>query len=418
MDYNATDSSYRFKIPPIGIGQELGYQILDSNVCNLTNIGGFVCLKVVLPNVPNCLTQSPGWDGVDLSVASRCVNNTPRFILRNNGAGMLNASQYRIFLNENLVYQASFQLASNGQMSVLLPPQTPQGNLRLVVAQSQNHPLATFAAAEVNCQTQSSTNGLFPPPDESPLEETFCDIIRAAYDPNDKLVYPRGVGSQGNIEPGTKLSYTIRFQNVGNDTAFNVVIVDTLSENLDISTFQPSTASHPYQLAVSGKGKPVLTWTFPNIKLVDSTTNEPGSHGLIQFSIRPKNGMALGTRLENFADIYFDFNDPIRTNTTVNTIWVPTLDPGVLDTVFVTEVKKVITERDLSIYPNPTKGKVNILTTSPATAYVFNSNGVLVIRRNLETSTNEIDLTSLSKGLYLIRLDAENGKQQTKIVLE
>jgi hypothetical protein len=102
----------------------------------------------------------------------------------------------------------------------------------------------------------------------------------------------------------------------------------------------------------------------------------------------------------------------------VNTIWVPTLDPGVLDTVFVTEVKKVITERDLSIYPNPTKGKVNILTTSPATAYVFNSNGVLVIRRNLETSTNEIDLTSLSKGLYLIRLDAENGKQQTKIVLE
>jgi uncharacterized repeat protein (TIGR01451 family) len=303
-------------------------------------------------------------------------------------------------------------------MSVTLPANAPAGFARLVVPQSANHPLSTFASAEANCATGLSTNGLFPPPDQSPLVDIECVLVTNSFDPNDKLVFPTGWGTAGNVEPETEFKYTIRFQNTGTDTAFKVVLIDTLDQNLDIASLQIGNASHNYAFKVSGRGRPILTWTFNNILLPDSGRNQEASNGFVSFSIRPKATAPVGTRLENFADIYFDFNDPIRTNTTVNTIWVPTLDPGVLDTVFVTEVKKVITERDLSIYPNPTKGKVNILTTSAATAYVFNSNGVLVIRRNLETSTNEIDLTSLSKGLYLIRLDAENGKQQTKIVLE
>jgi uncharacterized repeat protein (TIGR01451 family) len=420
FDYYATDSTYRFKIKPLMPNETFSISIIDSTSC-LPNLisGETYCIKGYIPDPPPCLLQSPLWDGADLEVASRCLTSgQTRFFIRNSGLAMNQTGQYRIYIDSALVYQAAFQLAANNSMSVTLPTNAPVGFVRLVVPQSTHHPLSTFASAEANCATGLSTNGLFPPPDQSPLVDIECVLVTNSFDPNDKLVFPTGWGTAGNVEPETEFKYTIRFQNTGTDTAFKVVLIDTLDQNLDIASLQIGNASHNYAFKVSGRGRPILTWTFNNILLPDSGRNQEASNGFVSFSIRPKATAPVGTRLENFADIYFDFNDPIRTNTTVNTIWVPTLDPGVLDTVFVTEVKKVITERDLSIYPNPTKGKVNILTTSPATAYVFNSNGVLVIRRNLETSTNEIDLTSLSKGLYLIRLDAENGKQQTKIVLE
>ncbi|MCB0556652.1 MAG: hypothetical protein KDD02_24110, partial [Phaeodactylibacter sp.] len=63
---------------------------------------------------------------------------------------------------------------------------------------------------------------------------------------NDKQGFPRGYGDEHYIYPGTDLEYLVRFQNTGNDTAFLVVIRDTLSEFLDIATVRPGAASHPY----------------------------------------------------------------------------------------------------------------------------------------------------------------------------
>jgi hypothetical protein len=55
--------------------------------------------------------------------------------------------------------------------------------------------------------------------------------------------------------------------------------------------------------------------------LPDSNANEAKSHGYISLSIKPKKGLAEKTHIENFADIFFDFNEPVRTNTTFNTIY-------------------------------------------------------------------------------------------------
>jgi hypothetical protein len=93
----------------------------------------------------------------------------------------------------------------------------------------------------------------------------------------------------------------IRFQNTGTDVAYKVVVVDTLSADLDVSTLQLGSVSHPYKMQVSGKGRPVLTFTFNNILLPDSNANEPASHGYIQFSIKPKAGLPEKTRIENYA---------------------------------------------------------------------------------------------------------------------
>ena len=412
FDYNALDSTYRFKIGPIQPGEVKMITILDSVVCNPSITGKILCIKAVIPNAPVCLTQVPNWDGVDLNVASKCENNQTKFILRNNGGGMMSASQYQIFLNENLVYQAPFQLASNNQMTVTLPSSTPAGLVRFKVPQSANHPLSTFASAEANCATGQSTNGMFPPPDESPLVDIECATVTNAYDPNDKSVFPTGWGTAGNVEPGTEFKYTIRFQNTGTDTAFKVVLIDTLDQNLDIASLQIGNASHNYTFKVSGRGRPILTWTFENILLPDSGRNQEGSNGFVNFTIRPKTTAAVGTRLENFADIYFDFNDPIRTNTTVNTIWVPTLDPGVLDTVFVTEVKRQLVSKSLTIRPNPAQDVITIQLPEGNTGQLEITD---LHGRTLQTtrivSGQVISIKDLKPGVYFLKSEGYKAER-------
>ncbi|MFH2095218.1 MAG: hypothetical protein ABIJ16_05920, partial [Bacteroidota bacterium] len=57
--------------------------------------------------------------------------------------------------------------------------------------------------------------------------DTIEQVIVGSYDPNDKHVTPAGIGTEGIVQHGTRLSYTIRFQNTGNDTAHTIIIRDT-----------------------------------------------------------------------------------------------------------------------------------------------------------------------------------------------
>ncbi|HRD82555.1 MAG TPA: hypothetical protein PLL53_17470 [Saprospiraceae bacterium] len=146
----------------------------------------------------------------------------------------------------------------------------------------------------------------------------FCREFRGPYDPNDKSAWPEGVGEEHIIAPETRILYHIRFQNTGNDTAFLVVLRDTLSPQLDVRTLQPGASSHPYRLIVSDEGE--LQFRFENISLPDSSANFEESQGFVQFSIVPRQNAPLGTQIFNSAGIYFDFNPPIITNTVHHTL--------------------------------------------------------------------------------------------------
>ena len=158
------------------------------------------------------------------------------------------------------------------------------------------------------------------------LRPVHCLPIVASLDPNDKQVYPTGITAANIVRPGAELEYKIRFQNTGTDTAFRVVLVDTLSEHIDLGSLREGVSSHPYTLHVSGQGQAVLKFVFDPIILPDSNVNEPASNGFVTFSITPKSDIPLGTRIDNVADIYFDFNPPVRTNTVFTTIDTLALD--------------------------------------------------------------------------------------------
>jgi uncharacterized repeat protein (TIGR01451 family) len=193
----------------------------------------------------------------------------------------------------------------------------------LEVEQEPFHPGLSRPASVVegcNASTTFSTGlvNVFPPDDADKFIDIDCRVNTAAYDPNDKQAVPTGYGAAHYVAPNTPLEYTIRFQNTGNDTAFTVVLRDTLSAWLDPATVRPSASSHPYTWNLSGTG--YLTFTFDNILLPDTATNLDASHGFIKYAIWPKDSVPLESVVLNRAGIYFDFNPPIITNETMHTL--------------------------------------------------------------------------------------------------
>ncbi len=150
--------------------------------------------------------------------------------------------------------------------------------------------------------------------DETPNDDTALlkQRVTGSYDPNDKSENNAGRVPSSFITKGEYLQYVIRFQNTGTDTAFTVVVRDTLDARLDWNTLQMIASSHRYSMSIGDGNK--LAWTFSNINLPDSNVNEPASHGYIIYRIRPKGTVVVNEVIHNTASIYFDFNLPVVTN--------------------------------------------------------------------------------------------------------
>ena len=182
------------------------------------------------------------------------------------------------------------------QMSVHVPVGTPLGT-------DITH---TFTASNTFAESTAANNSA-----------ATSTIVTGSFDPNDKAVLTstrQGPDLFFNNQD-EYLDYSIRFQNTGTDTAFTVVVTDTIDADLDLSTYEQGVASHSFM--VQFLAERVVKWTFSNILLPDSNTNEALSHGLVSFRIKPVLPLLPGTVLRNNADIFFDFNPPVRTNDAV-----------------------------------------------------------------------------------------------------
>jgi uncharacterized repeat protein (TIGR01451 family) len=146
----------------------------------------------------------------------------------------------------------------------------------------------------------------------------YSDIVECSYDPNDKLVNPVYPFNYALI--GEPLTYTIRFQNTGNAEAYDVVIRDTLDSNLNPASFRVIASSHDAVLSTELAEEQYLSFNFININLPDSTSNLEESQGFVMYSIKASEDILDWTEITNTASIYFDFNPPIVTNTTQNTM--------------------------------------------------------------------------------------------------
>ena len=233
----------------------------------------------------------------------------------------------------------------------------------------------------------------------------FTSTVSGSFDPNDISVTPKGVGTKGAIRDTAKLDYTIRFQNMGTDTAFTVVVKSKLPNGVDFSKFQMLNASHNYSLSVKND---TIIWTFNNILLPDNKVNEPRSHGLIRYKIHQKTGNVTGTEIKNSAAIYFDFNAPVITNEVLNTID---------NTVAGIESESNLAENGAILFPNPSEGQLFIQAKESGLLKMYNSLGSLALTSAYEKETN-LNISALPKGVYFYQLEGAQHKVNGKVILK
>jgi hypothetical protein len=136
-------------------------------------------------------------------------------------------------------------------------------------------------------------------------------IVVASYDPNDIMVNLPLIDIEQADVNGDWLTYRIRFQNTGNFPADFINVVSEQDELVDMSTIQMIDASHSNVWSFDGRE---VTWFFENIQLPDSTSDPEGSQGYIIYKVRTLPGLGVGDLLEVNAAIYFDYNEPVITN--------------------------------------------------------------------------------------------------------
>ncbi|QHL85957.1 T9SS type A sorting domain-containing protein [Nibribacter ruber] len=370
--------NYVFEVGTLAALHKGTITITDSVSCADPTIRGLtVCTKAwISPANPE--DKAVDWNRANIVINGEDpVDGQVRFVVTNVGSGdMTDSLSFRLIQDAELSMVGRYRLAAGDSLALKFAPLGRA--LRLEADQPPGHPIKKSASA--NLEIRSLNDGLPSPamnalpPDDAEQEIAMdCLPIIDSYDPNDKQVIPVGLTSEKYTPTSTPLRYTVRFQNTGTDVAYRVVVVDTLSADLNISTLRMGTASHPYRLTVSGKERPVLTFIFDNIMLPDSSKDLAGSNGLIQFSIRPKTTLSEKQLIENFADIFFDYNEPVRTNTTTNRIY------------------------DLPLVPNPEKQlQVKDALVSPSiTAYVPSAGkyGAVVVI----SGTNFLAQNSLNK---------------------
>jgi uncharacterized repeat protein (TIGR01451 family) len=225
----------------------------------------------------------------------------------------------------------------------------------------------------------------------------MASFVVGSYDPNDKLVHPAGGYSPEMMADSIALDYTIRFQNTGTFYAEKVSILDTLDASLDLNSFVMGVSSHPCEVFLRNTN--VLEFLFEDILLPDSTTDFEGSKGYCTYSINPKQDIPLNTEIKNTAYIYFDFNQPIVTNTTYTFYGIPLATQQPTQTV------------QLSISPNPSNSfaKINwqALDISQTSELVlFDMTGSKIWISTIDTSQGEltIDTKALPNGIYQLSL--------------
>ena len=198
------------------------------------------------------------------------------------------------------------------------------------------------------------------------------------------------------------LYFKIRFQNTGTASAININVNTILDVDLDWSTFTPIYASHAYVTNLSGDK---VNFQFDNINLADSTSDEPNSHGFVVFKARTAPGFTVGDVVECKADIYFDYNLPIITNTATTQI----------DSTLSLE-NASDDEATFTMYPNPVKDQFEVSIKETATFTITNINGQELQKGVLQIGNNTLTMANASSGIYFLRVVSAHGFSTKKII--
>lgn len=373
----------------------------------------------ILPRTA-CKEPSSLWSGAEVEVSGSCEDEDVQFVIRNTGTSdMLQPVKYIVTEDIVMMQEEVIQLNQGATQVVSFPASGK--TFRIEVQQVAYYPGESMPSATVEgCTTGESISlgiiNQFPLDDADLFLDLDCKQNIGSFDPNDKQAFPQGYGINNNLLANTEIEYLIRFQNTGTDTAFTVEILDTLSPLLDPTSIRPGVSSHDYQFDLLEGG--VLRFHFANILLPDSTTNEPASNGFVKFKVDQQANLSIGSVIENRAGIYFDFNEPIITNTTFHTIAEPLFSQETI-----VQTQELFQQSNVTVSPNPFRGITElIIKDGPNGVYQFelyDGQGRLIQHQWVEGERFQIECSGCQSGVYYYQLYTDQQRIASgKLIIE
>lgn len=234
---------------------------------------------------------------------------------------------------------------------------------------------------------------------------SLSQVVVGSYDPNDKNESHGGKIVFEDFTAEDYLYYTIRFENTGTFPAEFIRVEDTLENQLDESSFEMIDASHLYTVRRMGNQ---LIWNFIDIHLPPTVQNPNLSQGFVHFKIKPKPGYAIGNVIENTAEIYFDYNPAIITNS---------IETQFVENLSVRDFEKAT----VNLYPNPTKDSFQVQLKSGEIIKQISIYDVVGKRiykvENLNSNSTSVDISTFNQGIYLVEvMTASNQKLVNKVI--
>lgn len=251
--------------------------------------------------------------------------------------------------------------------------------------------LLNYTAAITSAQT-----------DETPSDNTFMlnQTVVNSYDPNDKTCL-QGT-TVGPDKVGEYVHYVIRFENTGTYNAQNITVTDFIDNNkFDVATLIPVSGSHLFTTKISQGNKVEFVFENINLPFADATND-----GYVAFKIKTKSTLVSGDTFSNGANIYFDYNYPITTNTYTTTIQALSVQDFSFGSY-------------LSLYPNPVAETLNISKKSDIeiqSLEIYNSLGQIVLAIPNAKELNAIDVSNLTSGIYFVKINSDKGSANTKFI--
>lgn len=417
--WNASDSTYQILVDSIPALASKKFNWIDSVHCKNGLIGQWQCTQAwISPGNTTCLPTIQGWDQSIIRLKATCEPAAGmKLIIKNTGPGnMISARSFRLYAGDTILQTSSYQLNS-GDSLVLT---NIQPGTRVEADQGDANPFGKWVSSTfMGCGNPHSGPSLMFSHNFAAFgdEAEECRQIRDSYDPNEKTAVPAVIGPDNFVRSGTSIAYTLHFQNLGNDTAFKVLVADTLSADLDPKSLQVTGSSHPFTLRISGnEQRASLHFTFDPIALTDTLTSKEQSTGFVSFLLKLKPGLPQGRIITNTASIYFDQNDAVVTNTTTHTV---------RDTYPVfTSVAGTFHPKQILVTPNPTNGSFQVQSADVpgGTLRMSDLQGKTVYEWKIPAGQlqKNIDVRNrLAPGLYLLKLEPKNGTSWVgKVVIQ
>lgn len=407
---SSNQNTLSFNIGSIAVGA-CGQIYIDVIVDPSTSfVGQTHCSEAYIPT-NLCV---PGlWTGAVMEVDANCQQDSIEFIIGNTGTAMTSPLNYYIYEDSSLIHSNSFSLLASQDTSIIQFA-TAGKTYRIIVEQEAGYPSllgdSTATVFVENCNLASNQSNIsqgfglqFSNGNSAPYIAVGCEENIAAYDPNIKSAQPVGYTDAHYISATDYFDYKVQFQNTGNDSAVNIVVLDTLSPHLDWSSIQLLSSSHPLIWKLNAGG--ILDVSFENIMLPDSMTNPVTSIGFFKFRIAQKANNPIGTIINNSASIYFDFSAPIMTNTTYHEIGSFPHDSGTNTAVNSTLSRAI----QVNVFPNPARDYINFelvgYTGKGIEFQVYDLQGRLIHTKRENSSFIHLDrASSWNTGLYFYRI--------------